>query len=75
MKTATGNNLLRAYNRAAKRIKDDNLTSAATSAGFIIPAGQKRGQRKGWQIFVMLIAYSDAKLAKNRCSGGLAVKI
>lgn len=75
MKTATGNSLLRAYNRSAKRIKDADLTSAATSAGFIIPDGQKRGQREGFQVFVKLIRYSDKKLKKNFESGGLAVKI
>lgn len=75
MKTATGNSVIRAYNRSAKRIKDSSLTSAATSAGFIIPDGQKRGEREGWQVFVKVIRFSEKKLKRNFESGGLAVKI
>lgn len=75
MTIATGNAVLRAFNKCAKRICDEGLTSTTTSAGFIIPAGQKRGHKSGWQVFVKMIRYSDAKLKRNRNSGGLAVRL
>lgn len=72
MKTATGNALLRAYSKAAKNLENDEcLTSSATSAGFIIPIGQPRGRRKGFQVFVRVCKYSDELLAKDSFTGGL----
>lgn len=72
MKTATGNALLRAYSKAAKNLTSDEAMSAsAVSAGFIIPNGQKRGKRKGFQVFVKVCRYNEELLEKKPMSGGL----
>jgi len=72
MKTATGNNLLKAYSKSVKRLeKDAALTATATDAGFIIPDGQKRGQRTGFQVFVKVHRYDEALLKKKPATGGL----
>ena len=72
MKTATGNELIWAYSKAVKRItKDEAMTSSETSAGFIIPNGQKRGQRTGFQVFVKVCRYSEALLKRKPVTGGL----
>ena len=74
MITATGDRVLRAYNKAAKiatRCEDKILTKVTVSAGFIIPAGQPRGPKEGWQVFVTLHRYSDQKLKDEPLSGGL----
>jgi len=72
MKTATGNQLLRAYSKSAQRIQGDKwLTAASTSAGFIIPEGQKLGDRNGYQVFVRICNYSDKLLKKYPDTGGL----
>lgn len=72
MTTATGKSLLKAYSHCAKRaMEDDSINTCSTSAGFIIPNGQKPGQREGYQVFVNMIRYSEVKLKKNRVSGGL----
>lgn len=75
MKSPTKDSLWKAYWRSLNRTKDEQLTSAATSAGLILPEKQKRGQKEGWQVFVKLIKYSDAKLKKNEKSGGLFTKV
>ena len=72
MKTATGNAVIRAFSKAAKNInKEATMTSSSASAGFIIPNGQKRGQRRGYQVFVKIIRYSDELLKKKPMTGGL----
>lgn len=74
MLTATGDRVLRAYNRAAKSATHpDNgaVTRISMSAGFIIPAGQPKGPKEGWQVFVTLHRYSDQKLKDDPLSGGL----
>jgi hypothetical protein len=72
MKTATGNALLRAYNKATKNLKnDDAMTASLVSAGFIIPNGQKRGCRKGFQVFVKVCRYSEELLKRKPITGGL----
>jgi hypothetical protein len=70
---ATGNQVLRAYNRAAKSVaKDQAMSSTAVSAGYIIiPNGQRRGQREGYQVFVKLVKFSEMKLKLDPESGGL----
>lgn len=70
MKTASGNALLRAYNHAARNLAKGAI-SASTSVGFIIPNGQKRGEKEGFQVFVKVIRYSDKKLKEDQNSGGL----
>jgi len=75
MKTATGNAVLRAYALAVKNVESDvRITSSSVSAGFIIPSGQKRGQRKGLQVFVSVSRYSDKLLAEMPETGGLSVR-
>jgi hypothetical protein len=72
MKTATGNALLRAYSKAAQNLqRDEAMTASATSAGFIIPNGQKRGQRTGFQVFVKVCRYSEELLKRKPDTGGL----
>lgn len=72
MATATGDAVLRAYNRAAKKFdKDPDLVGTHESAGFIIPDGQKRGKRKGFQVFVRMVRYDEEKLKADPMSGGL----
>lgn len=72
MATATGNAVLRAYNRAAKRFdKEPSLTATSQSAGFVIPDGQKRGKRKGFQVIVRMVRYDEELLKKKPESGGL----
>lgn len=75
MKTATGNSVIKAYSRAVKNAEKDGLTSSATCAGFIIPNGQKRGQKSGYQVFVKVIRYSDALLKKKPMTGGLHARL
>jgi hypothetical protein len=76
MTTATGNAVLRAYSKAVKKLdKDPLLLANLASAGFIIPNGQKRGQRKGYQVFVWVTRYSDELLKKKPLSGGLHAKL
>ena len=72
MKTATGNNVHRAYSLAVRDLlKDKRLVATSKSAGFIIPDGQKRGHRTGIQVFVKVCRYSDELLAAQPLSGGL----
>lgn len=72
MKTATGNAVLRAYDKSVARLeRDPKMTAAMTNAGFIIPNGQKRGDRTGYQVFVKIYRYSDELLKKKPLTGGL----
>jgi hypothetical protein len=72
MKTVTGNDLLRACSKAVATLQtDEAMTAASTSAGFIIPNGQKRGQRLGVQVFVKVCRYSEELLKRRPCTGGL----
>jgi hypothetical protein len=72
MKEATGNAVLRAYNRAVKEIQSKSCISGShTSAGFIIPVGQKRGERKGIQVFVEVARWSEKLMKERPETGGL----
>jgi hypothetical protein len=69
---ATGHSLLRAYGRAAKRFGNDGLLRATSqSAGFIIPAHQKVGERFGFQVFVRMVRFSEKLLKEEPKTGGL----
>jgi hypothetical protein len=69
---ATGNKVLRAYNQAIKKLTaDDALWATEVSAGFIIPPGQKRGHRKGYQVFLKVCRYDDELVATKPLTGGL----
>lgn len=72
---ATGDRVLRAYAKAAKRIQKDDCTKSSTSAGFIIPVGQPRGPKKGYQVFVTIVKYDEALLNDKPDSGGLLTSI
>jgi hypothetical protein len=73
MKTVNEKTIRTALNRAIRNItSNQNVTSAASSAGFIITDGQKRGQKTGFQVFVKICRYSDVRLKKYPNSGGLA---
>lgn len=70
--TATGNAVLRAYSRAVKTLQDNEyLVSASRTAGFVIPNGQKKGQREGYQVFVQVCKFSEKLLKTQPLSGGL----
>ena len=65
--------ILKAYARATKRMDGAPYLSATqTSAGFVFPQGQKRGHRKGYQVFVKVCRYSDELLASKPDTGGLS---
>jgi hypothetical protein len=64
--------VLKAAMQSIRRCKADNsLLSASSDAGFIIPNGQKKGHRKGWQVFVTLRTFDEALLMQCPQSGGL----
>lgn len=71
--TATGDRVLRAYAKAAKGIDktSEGMIVRTVSAGYLIPNGQKKGLREGWQVFVRLERYSDARFMEDPISGGL----
>jgi hypothetical protein len=76
MKTATGNAVIRAYSKAAKRLlADSGLTATSESAGFIIPDGQKCREKTGIQVFVKVCRYSDRLLREQPMTGGLLCEI
>lgn len=61
-----------ACNLAAEAIqKDSCMLSSARSAGFIIPRGQKRGKRRGYQVFVRVVRFDEALLKSKPSTGGL----
>ena len=69
---ATGMQVLRAYNRAVKRMqKDEMLAATEVDAGFIFPPGQKRGERVGLQVFVKVRRFSERRLRAAPETGGL----
>lgn len=69
---ATGAAVHRAYSKSAKRIMNEPKTkSAETSAGFIIPDGQPKGPKKGYQVFVKVARFSEALLNSRPGTGGL----
>ena len=68
----TGTQVLRAYTRAVKVLElDEAMTASEQSAGFILPPVQRRGCKKGYQVFVKVYRYSDELLARDELSGGL----
>lgn len=72
MKNATGNSLLYAFSKAAKTIsEDDDMLEIAKDAGMIIPNGQKKGSRTGWQVFVTISKWDEQLLKADRMTGGL----
>lgn len=71
LEVATGNAVLKAYSRAVKRIQEDGVRSASTSAGFIIPPRKRGEPKKGWQVFVSMEAWSELALEDVPESGGL----
>ena len=75
MKRVTADNLVRAYNSSLRRVGKGRVISAATSAGSAIPIGQKRGKRRGWQVFVKLVEWSEERQALKPKSGGLFAPI
>lgn len=74
MKEATGNSVLKAWSRAAKRLATDDLLAASESAGFIFPNGQKQGEREGFQVMVTVYKYSDQLAARSPNSAGLLAR-
>lgn len=72
LRGATGDTLLRAWSESCRRIsEDDSMTVAATDAGFVIPTGQKTGEREGFQVFVEMRRFSEKLLREEPISGGL----
>jgi hypothetical protein len=67
---ATGNRVLRAYSRSVKTLAEDpRVSSSSQSAGFIFPAGAPKGE--GYQVFVTVERFSEARLKDKPESGGL----
>lgn len=74
MPKGTGTDVLKAYNKAVGRLEGKfghQMSSCAVSAGTIFAPGQKRAERRGYQVFVKVIRYSDAMLKFDAKSGGL----
>lgn len=70
--TATGDRVIRAYNSSIRKVqKDKDLISTEVSAGFVIPDGQPKGPKKGFQVFVKVCAYDEARLKAYPNTGGL----
>jgi uncharacterized protein YhjY with autotransporter beta-barrel domain len=68
----TAKRLTRAYLTALKRAVTNQLAAAAVSAGFTMPLRRfVRGPLAGWQVFVKVVRFDEAKLAKHPLSGGL----
>jgi hypothetical protein len=67
--TATGNAVLRAYNRAAKTINDEAVMSTAHSAGHIVLPNMPKGEN--YQVFVKIIRYSESFKDSYPVTGGL----
>lgn len=57
--------------RAIKRLSNECCADCAESAGFIFAPGQKKGQRKGVQIFVSAHRYSEELRNRKPLTGGL----
>lgn len=75
MKMATGDAVLKAYDRAVKNIdRDEDMSSCAVSAGFIFPGGQPRGKREGYQVFVKVCRFSEELLKREPETGGMLLK-
>jgi hypothetical protein len=66
---ASGNALLRAYNKAAKFA--DGTTAREVSAGFIMPADH---EGEGFQVFVKVCRFSERLLGTRPETGGLLTK-
>jgi hypothetical protein len=71
LREATGETLRRAWSEVARRITKDDSTVAASDAGFVIPPGQKVGEREGFQVFVEMRRFSEKLLREEPISGGL----
>lgn len=68
--------IMRAYRRILKKLEQDpGLLASSNCAGFIFEPGQKRGKRKGLQVFVEVHRYSDEKLTQDPASGGLLSRL
>jgi len=69
---ATGRAVMRAYVRAINVLESDQgVTASQHSAGFVMASRQKRGARKGYQVFVRVCRFDEELLSRNRMTGGL----
>lgn len=72
MKEVTTESLIKAYNSAIRGMdRDAGMTAKSVSAGFAIPAGQKRGKRRGYQVFVKVARFDEELLKSDPVTGGL----
>lgn len=67
--TATGNAVLRAYNKATKIVIKERLLATSQSGGFIMPKGWPKGE--GYQVFVRIVRFSEGHLKAEPLTGGL----
>jgi hypothetical protein len=67
---ATGNSVLRAWDRAIGRIQMKGVIASEVSAGFLMPLGEKG---KGYQVFVKVMKFDRALLKSDPESGGLLI--
>ena len=64
--------VVRAFHKALRRMNPmTGMVKTEVSAGFFIPKGQKRGHRRGLQVFVTVYRYSDEMKTECPLSGGL----
>ena len=72
MKTVNLDTIRIAWTKAIRKLcKDPQLLAAELDAGFIIPTGQKRGRRRGYQVFVRVCRWSEEMLRDQHITGGL----
>lgn len=70
--TATGDRVLRAYNKAVRTMERDlKMLATEHSAGFIIPDGQQKVPKMGFQVFVRVARYDESVLKSHPMTGGL----
>lgn len=68
-RVATGNRVLRAYNKAVRNVVQENLLACSIDAGFIMPAKWAKGE--GYQVFVRVVRFSEQHLKDDPMTGGL----
>ena len=70
--------LLRAYDKAVDGMRaDGEMTARVVSAGFVLPPKRAIGRgvdRAGFQVFVKVCRYDEARLKADPESGGLFVR-
>lgn len=74
MKIPTTHSIKRAYSAAVKKVQShETIQESCYSAGFIIPDGQPKKSRKGFQVFIKVCRFDEKLLESHPLTGGLLV--